>query len=261
MLSRPWHQHYDYWVGHAPDLIRGDRSTNMLDATAVDRAQPYRRRQFLGATLTFWDLKERCRSVCRCARAARHRQGRSRGHHAAELPQYVIAAFAVLRLGAIIVNLNPDLHGARGRHRGARRGHARAGDARRACAAAPDRSATRCSLERIIVTSLARVRRGGGASPARSRARLALADVVRGEAVDPASLPRARMTSDDVAVLQYTGGTTGTPKGGMLDACAASSRTSCRRRTEFMRRSLERGGVPLSGRHSLLPYLRVHGRA
>jgi len=32
---------------------------------------------------------------------------RPRRHHATELPQYVIAAFAVLRLGATVVNVNP----------------------------------------------------------------------------------------------------------------------------------------------------------
>src|SRR5438876_6729913 len=104
--TRPWLRHYDYWV--PPHLTYPGRPlSEILDTSAVD--VPDRTATvFLGAELTFRDIKTRSD---RCAIALARRgvgKGDRVGIMLPNCPQYVIAAFAVLRLGAIIVNVNPS---------------------------------------------------------------------------------------------------------------------------------------------------------
>jgi len=68
------------------------------------------------------------------------------------------------------------------------------------------------TLEQVIVTSLAEYA-AAAAAPPRIDGTLALADLTRTGVSAPVA---ARIEPDDLAVLQYTGGTTGTPKGAML---------------------------------------------
>jgi long-chain acyl-CoA synthetase len=72
---------------------------------------------------------------------------------------------------------------------------------------------TQTTIEQIIVTSLAEYS-AAAAPPPRIASTLALADLVSDTRRTPVRLPT--LTADDLAVLQYTGGTTGTPKGAML---------------------------------------------
>src|SRR6266705_1551225 len=104
--TRPWLRHYDYWV--PPHLTYPGRPlSEILDTSAVD--VPDRTATvFLGSELTFRDIKTRSD---RCAIALARRgvgKGDRVGIMLPNCPQYVIAAFAVLRLGAIIVNVNPS---------------------------------------------------------------------------------------------------------------------------------------------------------
>jgi long-chain acyl-CoA synthetase len=69
------------------------------------------------------------------------------------------------------------------------------------------------SIEQIIVTSIAEYSAAGAGAPRVDEA-VTLADLLAPPA--PGELPRAAIEPHDVAVLQYTGGTTGTPKGAML---------------------------------------------
>ena len=69
------------------------------------------------------------------------------------------------------------------------------------------------ALEQVIVTSLAEYS-AEAAAPPRVADTLTLADLL--EAETGTELPLVRIAPEDLAVLQYTGGTTGTPKGAML---------------------------------------------
>src|SRR5204862_61537 len=62
---------------------------------------------FLGATLTYADVKERSdRLATALARAGIAKNDRV-GIMLPNCPQYLIAAFAILRIGGIVVNVNP----------------------------------------------------------------------------------------------------------------------------------------------------------
>ena len=104
--ARPWQQHYDYWV--RPHLNYPRRPLgDILALTAVHR--PGRAAtHFLGAELTFLDLKQRSDALA----AALARLGIVKGDRVGIMlpncPQYIIAAFAILRLGAVVVNINPS---------------------------------------------------------------------------------------------------------------------------------------------------------
>ena len=127
-------------------------------------------------------------------------------------PQYIIAAFAILRIGAIVVNVNP-IYTAREISAVATDSGMRMSDHARRARAARARRAEQTAIEHIIVTSLAEYSAAGRRAAA-SRARWP--SPTAGRRPTGAPVRASRSIRDDVAVLQYTGGTTGTPKGAML---------------------------------------------
>ena len=132
--ARPWLRHYDYWVPHHMSYPRRPLH-EILDTAAVD--VPDRpATSFFGATLTLRGAQAPGRSAGR-RRSARCGlvKGDRVGIMLPNCPQYIIAAFAILRHGAIVVNINPTYTAARGAERRQRFGHAVPGHARRAGAA------------------------------------------------------------------------------------------------------------------------------
>ncbi|HEX6100142.1 MAG TPA: long-chain fatty acid--CoA ligase [Thermoanaerobaculia bacterium] len=191
--AKPWLQHLDYWV--RPHLNYPRRPlTDILRIAAAD-VPDATATVFGGQKLTYAEIKQR---VDRFATAL-HRLGIAKGDRVGIMlpncPQYLVATFGILRLGAIVVNVNPLY------------------TPREVAVVAEDSGmralvvldalvpAAQGAVERLIVTSFAQ--------PGSFEEMIADVDVP--------DLPR--MTVDpvnDVAVLQYTGGTTGTPKGAML---------------------------------------------
>ena len=103
--ARPWLKHYDYWV--RPHMTYPGRPLyEILSTTAVEMPDA-QATAFLGATLTFGEIKQRTDRLAAALRAARRRQGRSRRHHAAQLPAVHHRGVRHLRLGAVVVNINP----------------------------------------------------------------------------------------------------------------------------------------------------------
>src|SRR5580765_7901461 len=207
--DRPWLRNYDYWV--PAHLTYPKRALHeILDSTVIDMADRPAT-AFLGATLTFQDLKDRSDRLATALAGFGIIKGDRVGIMLPNCPQYIIAAFAILRHGAMVVNINPTY------------------TAREVLTVANDsgirflitldvlapialgiRSQT--SLERIIVTSLAEY--SAAASPApKVDGTSAMTDLI---AANPPQVIRVPIVGEDLAVLQYTGGTTGTPKGAML---------------------------------------------
>src|SRR5688500_9723259 len=103
--ARPWLNHYDYWVRQHMNYPRRPLH-EILRITAVevpDRPAT----AFLGAHLTFGQIKEQADKFATALARLGIGQKDRVGIMLPNCPQYVVAAFAVLRLGATIVNVNP----------------------------------------------------------------------------------------------------------------------------------------------------------
>jgi long-chain acyl-CoA synthetase len=209
--ARPWQQHYDYWV--RPHLTYPGRPLgDILAITAVHRPDKIAT-HFLGAELTFLDLKRRSDALAASLAALGIGKSDRVAIMLPNCPQYLIAAFAILRLGAVIVNINPSYT--------PREFLVVAVDSTPRVLMTLDALApmvqslrTQTTIEQIVVTSIAEYA-ASAAPPPRIDGTLSFADLLQpGSDTGPAPLPV--ITSDDLAVLQYTGGTTGTPKGAML---------------------------------------------
>ena len=105
MENRPWQRHYDYNV---PLTIRYPRiaahyfldipAGNFPDKPATN---------FYGTEITFWDLKQQVLRMANALGEMGVKKGDRIGVHLPNCPQYIIAYYAALNLGAVVVNLNP----------------------------------------------------------------------------------------------------------------------------------------------------------
>ena len=219
--ARPWLKHYDYWV-RSNLSYPGKSLADILSLTAIER--PDRpATQFLGAQMTFLDLKRQADALA----ASLARMGIVKGDRVAIMlpncPQYIVATFAILRLGAVVVNINPS-YTPREFLTVATDSGARLVITLDALAPLVLGMKPQTAIEQVVVTSLAEYSAAGGAPP-QIAGTVALAPLVASEA-EPrlksgwsegwSEALHNRIRSDDLAVLQYTGGTTGTPKGAML---------------------------------------------
>ncbi len=249
--ARPWLAHYDYWV--RPHLSYPGRALSDLLAIAAIERPGKPATQFLGAQLTFLDLKQRSDALAASLAALGVAKGDRVGIMLPNCPQYIIAAFAVLRLGAIVVNINPS-YTPREFLTVATDSGVRAVVTLDALGAMILGVRAQTAIRHVVVTSLAEYSAAGAPVP-NLDGTLALTNLLsapielrlqsdrrptelrsqpdstsaelrsRTDSSRTAVRPRSDFTPtpplveihpDDVAVLQYTGGTTGTPKGAML---------------------------------------------
>jgi long-chain acyl-CoA synthetase len=209
--ARPWLNHYDYWVRQHMNYPRRPLH-EILRITAVevpDRPAT----AFLGAHLTFGQIKEQADKFATALARLGIRQKDRVGIMLPNCPQYLVAAFAVLRLGATVVNVNP-LYTPREVLVIAQDSGMSALLTLDALAPVTLAVRERTKIENVIITSLAEYS-SAATPPAAIEGTLRLADLL--VEVDEPDLPRVEIDPDqDVAVLQYTGGTTGVPKAAML---------------------------------------------
>src|SRR5258705_4406082 len=103
--TKPWLNHYDFWV--RPHMNYPRRPLHeILRITAVevpDRPAT----AFLGAHLTFSQIKEQSDKLATALSGLGIAKRDRVGIMLPNCPQYIIAVFAVLRLGATVVNINP----------------------------------------------------------------------------------------------------------------------------------------------------------
>src|SRR5262245_61420756 len=104
--ARPWLRHYDYWV--QPQLTYPGRALHEILDTAFIDVPDRPATSFLGATLTFAEIKDRSDRLATALARLGLAKGERVGVMLPNCPQYVIAAFAILRHGAIVVNINPS---------------------------------------------------------------------------------------------------------------------------------------------------------
>ena len=246
---RPWLDHYDYWVPHHTNYPRRPLYEILRRAAAEGGELPAT--TFLGADLTFVELKEKADRLA--TTLARHGvvKGDRVGIMLPNCPQYLIGVFAVLRLGAIVVNINPAYAAPEVEHLVRDSGIKMLLTLDRlAPAVAALRSGT--NLETIIITALSEY--SAEAKPAAAIAQtIRLADLI--DESTTIDLPRVDIDPDeDVAVLQYTGGTTGVPKAAMLTHRNIFANTI---QTELWHaRSTERGRDRFL---MVIPYFHIYG--
>jgi long-chain acyl-CoA synthetase len=209
--KRPWLKQYDYWV--RPEINYPRRSLyEILRRTAIeipDKTATI----FLGAELTYSQIKERSDKLA----TALHRQGVRKGDPVGIMlpncPQYLVAAFAILRLGAIVVNINP-LYTPRELMVVANDSGFRVLLTLDLLAPVALAVKAQTGIENILITSAAEYSAAGVPTKPIEGTTL-LSDLL--ESVDEPECPHVELDAlTDVAVLQYTGGTTGVPKGAML---------------------------------------------
>ncbi|GAA2172220.1 long-chain-fatty-acid--CoA ligase [Agrococcus versicolor] len=226
--DRPWLS--SYAPGVPADIPEVDETlVEMLDG-AVRRHRKAVALEFFGETTTYAELGE---AIERVAGGLR-RLGVDRGDRVAivlpNCPQHVIAFYAVLRLGAIVVEHNPLYTERELRHQFEDHGAAVAIVWDKVVPTVLDLPSD-LGVARVVSVDLTR------AMPLRTRIALRLpiakarssraaltTGVLASGAVDWSDVADARPIRrshagpevDDVAVLQYTSGTTGRPKGAIL---------------------------------------------
>lgn len=225
MEERPWHRQYDPGVPATLDYPQ-ITLTDLLARTAA-RFPDKPALLFFGRALTFGELN----TVSDRLAAALQELGVGRGDRVSvflpNCPQTVIAYEAIWKVGAVAVPANPLYTAAEFGHQAADAGSRLAfcltHNYPRVREARPG-----TSLEHVIVTSVkeyfpavlralftvAKERKGGHRVDISGDADTSwFQDVIAAAPQEPQPVP---IDPGDLAVLMYTGGTTGTPKGAML---------------------------------------------
>ena len=215
MESRPWQRHYDYNV---PFTIRYPRiPLHELLNIPVSAYPDKPALDFYGTAITFWELRH---LVLRMANALGNlgvRKGDRVGMNLPNCPQYLIANYAALCLGAIVVNLNPMYTAAELKHATEQTGVTTLFTfdmvlpyIRALC--------REVEIPRVIVTKPADYIAGLGRS---TRQSLELepkwhhfSELLEG--CSETRRPRVQVNPEDPCMIQLTGGTTGLPKAAVL---------------------------------------------
>jgi long-chain acyl-CoA synthetase len=256
METRPWHRHYDYNV---PTTIRYPRiAAQGLFQLAAGTFPDKPATNFYGTELTFWQIREQMLRMANALGILGVKKGDRVGIHLPNCPQFIIAYLATLSLGAIVVNLNPLASPSELKFIIETTGletlftfDMMLANIRTAVKEA--------KVRRVIVTRVTDYITGFGVSTAKDLDLDAgwrhFSELIAGN--PQTRLPRIPFAPDDPALIQFTGGTTGVPKGAVLthaNIVAATLQAS-------LWGNPTTGITPQEKRNvlSVLPYFHVYG--
>ncbi|HEX7876756.1 MAG TPA: long-chain fatty acid--CoA ligase, partial [Sphingobium sp.] len=219
-----WKDHYNHpvaWDQSFPPLSMVDMvvssATATPDAAMID---------FMGRKTNYGEMLHIIRRVAKGLQHMGVRKGDRVGLYLPNVPHYVAAYYGAMMAGATVVNFSPLYTAAELEHQVEDSGTKILFTlSARALLPTAEEVLNNSSLERLIVGSVAealppaksvlfRLFKRGETAPVPHDPRISsYADLLRhGEDFEPVAID----PQDDVALLQYTGGTTGRPKGAML---------------------------------------------
>ena len=203
--QKPWLKHYDFWI---PERINYPRQSvyqilNLSASLFTDRPAAV----FLGAKLTYGQIKAHADRLA----TALAKLGISRGDRVGIMlpncPQYIISFYAIVRLGAIVTNVNP-IYTPREVEMVARDSGMRAMITLDALAGSVRSIQGASKIEHIITTGLKDY--SGDPEPGLPEidGALSFSELIANTSV--VELPRVVIDpEEEIAVLQYTGGRPG----------------------------------------------------
>ncbi len=139
--SLPWLAHYPAGVDWHADM-KPTTLPALFDA-AVERFGPKTCANFLGRTTSYADLGRQVTKTASGLQRAGVGRGTKVGLLLPNCPTFIVYYFAVLKIGGVIVNYNPALHGRRTRPSGQGQRHRADGHARPEAVVRQGRSAAR----------------------------------------------------------------------------------------------------------------------
>ncbi|NJK46087.1 MAG: long-chain fatty acid--CoA ligase [Pleurocapsa sp. SU_196_0] len=224
MSTQPWLEHYD--AGVPKTLIYPEAPIHTLLEGAAKRHPSRMALDFLGLQMTYDQLWESARRFA----TALENLGVKKGDRVAVMlpncPQFVIAFFGASMIGAIVVNTSP-LYVARELEHQLRDSGAETLVILNQFYPRYREVASTVPVKRVIVTSISDYLPfpKNMLYPVKARREGTWVDVKPEQHIFyfkrllekyPAQPARVQIDPDDLALLQYTGGTTGVPKGAML---------------------------------------------
>jgi len=215
MEMQPWHRHYDYNV---PTTIRYPRvAAQSIFQLAAGTFPDKPATNFYGTEITLWQLREQMLRMTNALGKLGVQKGDRMGILLPTCPQFIISYLATLSLGAIAVNLNPLSSASELKF--IMENTAMETIITFDMVLPTVRPLVKdLGIKRVVVTRVTDYITGFGVSTTKDldleEGWRHFSELIEGTA--ETRLPRIPFHPDDPALIQFTGGTTGVPKGALL---------------------------------------------